>query len=294
MSLTDVTVSSTARRSIRSFSVWVWVLGAIVLFVSALNTFDNVGIGDDGFGIIGDNEYPWEIENPPVFEANGNTYSGTGSGVIRIPLEEHQQDPYVAHLVSGEYVDLSLTPADELGQPAGDRAWPDDVGDLWDTEDQLLVLPRDGDLELWVRNDGDWEFTLSKTDVDEIENGFASGTSNALLVYRGDAASARFVHKGEGVFFVTIQTLGGESDQPIIESGEVDQRLSWDPTDAVYITIEADDGRGAWSIDIDELATDAPVEPDPDPTTGEPTDPAALPATPASRTAAPRTLRGTP
>jgi hypothetical protein len=96
-----------------------------------------------------------------------------------------------------------------------------------------------------------------------MTDGYASDTSDVFLVYRGDAVSARFIHKGAGIFVVTIQTLGGESDQPIIESGEVDQRLSWDPTDAVYFTVEADDGRGVWSIDIDELATDARSAPDP-------------------------------
>ncbi|MFU8946487.1 hypothetical protein ACLRGF_07105 [Mycetocola zhadangensis] len=271
MSRTDLPVSSTARRRIRSFSIWVWIWGAIVLFVGALNTYADVGIGDDGFALIGDGENPWDVENPPLFEPDGNVYSGERSGVIRIPLEEHNQVPYVAHLDTGEYVDLYMTPAEDLDQPANDRYYPDNVGDLYEQGDDAFVIPPDGDLELWIRTDAPWQLTLTEADVDEITDGFASGTDNALLVYRGDALSARFVHKGDGIFFVTLQAAGARSERPIIESGEVNERISWDQTDALYITIEADDGRGVWSIDIDELATDAPATPDPEPTSPEPT-----------------------
>ena len=273
MSMRDVAVSSSARRRIRSFSVWVWVWGAIVLFIGALNTYAGVGFGNDGFAMLGDGENPWEVENPPLFDADGDTYAGEGSGLIQIPLDEHIQEPYTATLVAGEYVDLYVTSVDDLGRPDDDRGYPTRVADLYDVGDQAFVVPTEGDLELWIRTEGEWEFTLEKSEVVEIENGFASGKGNALLVYRGDAVSARFVHKGDGIFFVTLQTSNGETDRPIIESGDVDQRISWDPTDTVFVTIEADDGRGVWSVDIDELAADDPVEPEPEPTDPEPTDP---------------------
>ena len=259
MSMRDVSVSGTARGRIRSFSVWIWVWGALVLFVGALNTYADVGIGDEGLAILGDGENPWNVEDPPVFEPVGTTYSGEGSGLIEIPLEDHNQGPYTVTLVTGEYLTLYMTDVDDLGRPDDDRGYPTNVGYLYDTEDEMLLLPPDADLELWVNTDEPWEFTLERAEVAEITDGFAGGEGNDFLVYRGDAVSARFVHKGEGIFYVTIQTVGGRSDQPIIESGDVDQRQSWDPTDAVYISIEADDGRGAWSVDIDELATDAPA-----------------------------------
>jgi hypothetical protein len=161
-------VSKTARRRIRTFSVWIWVWGALVLFVGA----------------------------------------------------------------------------QDLALPEAQRGRPDNIAYLHRQGDTILVVPGDSDLELWVRGNGSWEITLQKAALREMTDGYASDTSNVFLVYRGDAVSARFIHKGAGIFVVTIQTLGGESDQPIIESGEVDQRLSWDPTDAVYFTVEADDGRG--------------------------------------------------
>lgn len=267
MSMRDVSVSGSARRRIRNFSVWIWVWGALVLFVGALTTYVDVGLGDDGFAILGDGDNPWDVEEPPVFEPDGTTYSGEGSGLIRIPLADHNQDPYTVTLVTGEYVDLYMTDVEDLGRPADDRGYPTNIAYVSNAGDEVLVLPTDADLELWVRTDDPWEFTLQKAAVTEITDGFADGTGNDFLVYHGDAASARFVHKGDGVFFVTIQTAGEYSDQPIIESGEVDQRQSWNPTTAVYFSVEADDGRGAWSIDIDELATDGPVDPDPEPTT---------------------------
>lgn len=258
MSTTAGSVTSTARARIRSFSVWVWVAGALVLFLGALNTYADVGIGDDGLAIIGPGENPWDVENPPVFEADGTTYSGDGPGLIRIPLEEHNQEPYIVHLNFGAYLDLYMTDADDLDLPYDEGGYPTNVGYLYDPEDEVLVLPPDADVELWVRADEPWEFTLQKAEVAEITDGYATGKGNDFLVYRGDAVSARFVHKGEGIFYVTIQTIGDRSDRPIIDSGNIDQRLSWDPTDVVYISIEHDADRGVWSVDIDELATDAP------------------------------------
>lgn len=292
MSLRDVTVSNSARRPIRTFSVLVWIWGAIVLFIGALNTFADIGIGDDGFAVIGEDENPWDAENPPVFEADGDVYSGAGSGVIRIPLEEHNQEPLAVRLDEGEYVDLFSTAPEDLDAPAADRYYPDTVAYLYDPGSEAFILPVDADLELWVRSDGDWSFTLTPANVTAMTDGYASGTGDELLVYRGDAVSARFTHKGTGPFYVTIQTAGGESDRPIIDSGEIDERLSWDPADSVFITIESDADRGVWSVDIDELATDDPVEPVPEPTPSDsPAAPAAHPAEPATVS---RHTRGTP
>jgi hypothetical protein len=261
VSLKAVPVSSAARARIRTFSVWLWVWGAIVLFIGALNTYADVGLGDDGLAIIGDDVNPWDVEEPPVFEPVGTTYSGDGSGVIRIPLEEHNEDAYSVTLVAGEYVDIYVTPAADLDQPANDRSYPNNIAYVYDPGDQALILPEDADLEIWVRSDDPWEFTIEKAEFTEITDGFASGTGNGYLVYRGNAVSARFLHRGDGIFFVTVQTVGGQSDRPIIESGDIDLRESWDPTSAVYISIESEEDRGAWSVDIDELAEDAPVDP---------------------------------
>ena len=259
MSLTDLSVSRTARRGIRTFSAWVWVWGAMVLFAGALNTYSDIGLDEDGFGLLSDNDAPWEMDDPPIIEASGNRYSDDGSGLIRIPRQEHDQAPYQVILTFDNDVDLFVTSPEDLALPEAQRGRPDAVASLHRQGDTALVVPGERDLELWVRGNGSWGITLQKAALREISDGFASDTANVFLAYRGDAASARFVHEGDGIFIVTVQTTGGVSDQPIIDSGWVDQRLSWDPTDAVYFTVEVDDGRGVWSIDIDELATDAPT-----------------------------------
>ena len=292
MSLGDVTVSSIARRRIRSFSVWAWITGAAIMAGVAFNTFNDVGIGGNGLGLLSEAGNPWEQANPTEFDdPDGDVWSGTGSGVIRIPRDEHNQEPYTVTLLEGENVDIFVTRPEEMDSPADER-WPDNIAYLYEPDDAALVLPADVDLEIWVRADGDWEFTLATTEVDEITDGIASGKGNGFLVYRGDALSAHLIHKGEGIFFVTLQIVGGDPDQPVIETGNVEQRVSWDPTEAVYFSIESDDERGAWTVDIDELATDAPEpeSPEPTPASPEPT-PAAQPAAPASR---PRRTRGTP
>ena len=297
MSLGRIAASGTAHRRIRSFSVWIWIAGALVMSGVAFNTYIDVGINDNGFGILGEEEYPWQQADPTVFEdRDGDTWSGNGNGVIRIPLEEHQQSPYIASLGSdaqdGDRVILSVSDVADVNDDPADRNWPTLIDYIRDG-DRTPVLPGDGLLELWVEADGDWSLTLEKVEVDEITSGIAGGKGNAFLVYRGDAVSARFMHKGDGLFYVTIQSAGTESERPIIESGDVNERLSWDPTDAVYFTIESDAENGAWTIDIDELATDAPESPTPEPS--EPaSDPAAYRPTAGTPTTASRPTRGTP
>jgi hypothetical protein len=259
VSMKDVSVSRTARRGIRTFSVGVWVVGAALLFIGALNTYSDIGLDGDGFGFLSDNDAPWEMDDPPIIEAHGNRYGAHQSGVIRIPLEEHNQAPYQVILTFDNNVDLFVTSPADLALPEAQRGRPDNIAYLQRQGDTALVVPGDSDLELWARGTGSWEITLQKAALREITDGFASDTANVFLVYRGDGVSARFIHRGSSIFIVTIQTHGGVSEQPINESGWVDRRLSWDPTDAVYFTVEADAGRGAWSIDIDEPGTDAPT-----------------------------------
>ncbi len=93
----------------------------------------------------------------------------------------------------------------------------------------------------------------------------ASGTDDTYLIYTGDAVSGRFIYVGDGIFFVTIYTAFTQ-DSPIIETGDVDERISWEPDAYVVIQIEAT--QGAWSIDIDRLAQSTPT-PTPTPTPTE-------------------------
>jgi len=278
----DAPVSRTARRGIRTFSVWVWVWGALVLFVGALNTYtveeevvDDVAVEDEAVEVSDGFTYPWEAAEPSVFEPDGTTYSGWAGGLIRIPIEKHDQDPYALTMVAGTYISLYATDAEDLGQPATDRSFPSSVASIYREGEEILILPQDADLELWVDANDPWEITLQKAEVTEIRNGFATGTHTGTgisgdtdtrhLVYRGDSVSAQFSHRGPGPFLVAIKSLDSSPDDTSSYSainaiGDADQRTSWDPTAAVYFSIKTDDFYdAAWSIDIDELATDAPT-----------------------------------
>lgn len=277
MSMTDVPVSSAARQRIRSFSVWIWVWGALILFIVALNVYAveeevvaGAAVEDVAVEVSDGFNNPWELAEPSVFEPDGTAYSGGGGGLIRIPLDEHDLDPYALTMIDGEYISLYATDAEDLGQPATDRSYPSLISSVYRKGSEILILPQDADLELWVDADGPWEFTLQKADVTEIGHGFATGahtgtgtgddTETRHLVYRGDAASAHFSHRGAGAFVVTAQSLDSSSHLAINGIGDVDQRASWDPTTAVYFSVRIDDRTdAAWSIDIDELATDAPT-----------------------------------
>lgn len=262
MSMDISTVSTTARRRINRFSAWVWAVGAVILFVNALIIYDGVGVeevevGDGGRTAVGDDAYPWDLADPPLFEADGTTYSGAGNGLISIPLEDHDEAPYLLTMLSEGYVSFSITEAEDLDLPDDDQFFPNNIGSVFGRDDTIHIVPNDADLELWVQSDDPWEFTLAQADVEEITDGFISGQGPALLAYRGDAVSAQFVHTGDGTFTVTVQLPGTWGDTPIIAFDEVNERLSWDPTDDVYFAIDADDETGAWSVDIDELAKDA-------------------------------------
>jgi hypothetical protein len=277
VSMKDVSVSRTARRGIRTFSVWVWVWGALVLFVGALNTyavevevFDDVAVEDEAVEdeavedapveLPDGRTAPWAMAEPTVFEPDGITYSGSGGGVIRIPLEEHNQDPYAVTQVSGVGITLYLTNAEDVGQPITARSLPAYVTSVY--SDESLIFPHEAELELWVVNDGLWEFTLQEAEITKIRDGFATGTGTGTrhLVYRGDAVSAHFSHRGTGRFNLTINPLDSYTTRPITAAGDVDQRKSWNPASAVYFTIETDTRQdSAWSIDIDELASAAPT-----------------------------------
>jgi hypothetical protein len=160
-------VSKTARRRIRTFSVWIWVWGALVLFVGA--------------------QY---LALPEAQRGRPDN--------IRIPLEEHDQAPYQAILTFDNDVDLFVTSPEDLALPEAQRGRPDNIAYLHRQGDTILVVPGDSDLELWVRGNGSWEITLQKAALREMMDGYASDTSNVFLVYRGDAVSARFIHKGAG------------------------------------------------------------------------------------------------
>jgi hypothetical protein len=169
--------------------------------------------------------------------------------------------PHSAPNVAGGEVMLYRTDPDEEPAYAGDVVWPQYVGYVAGDED-MLIVPSGDDLELWVGTDGPWQLRLAPIEATVMDDDGASGTEDTYLIYTGNSVSGRFVYIGDGIFFVTIYTAF-TVDSPIITTGDVDERVSWQPE--AYVVIEIEASQGAWSIDIDRLAQSTPA-PTPTPT----------------------------
>jgi hypothetical protein len=259
-------VSPSATRRIRSFSIVVWVIGAAVMAIAAALVFTRVGWDPDNNALVeldagGGYVNPWEQQDVAFADhgESSDTWSGNGNAVIHL---DEPTEPMQVGLVSGDSVDVFQSEESEpqLELAPDDRGWPNNVAYLYSDTDIGVILPREHTVELWVRAQGDWEIEISPLNAEPIED-FASGTGNAAFIYTGEALSARFQHKGDGIFFVSLYT-DTDDDQPIIESGRVDERISWDATSSVIFLVESDEGEGAWSIDIDDRADPDAADPD--------------------------------
>lgn len=251
--------SGLATRRIGLANGLLWILATLVLVVvGATTAYQFVVMPYQPGGAIYEADpygYPWEADEPvEAQDVGANLWSADGSAVIRIPAADFQE-PRRASIDAGADLDLYLTNPRDTEIFPDERPWPDNVGYLYGDSEQLLV-PTGADVELWVRADGPWQLLLEPVDVVEVTD-FYSGKGNGLVMYRGDAVSARLSHIGEGVFFVDVYTAF-ENDTPIIQSGDYEQRVSWAVDSWVVFEIESDADRGAWTIDIEELAGSTP------------------------------------
>lgn len=260
--------SRMATRRIGLANGLLWIVATIVLVVVGATTAYQYVVSpyqpDGGlFAGAGGYDYPWEAANPLEAENDGDTWSGEASAVIRIPAAQFTEPLRATRVVGGD-LELSRTNPADLEIYPGERPWPDYIGYLYGDRTSVIV-PDGHDLELWVASGGAWEMRLEPLDAIEVTD-FYSGTGNAVLVYRGDALSARFTHTGTGIFFVDVYTAF-ERDTPIIETGDVSQRLSWAIDSWVVFEIESSADRGAWTVTIENLASSTPAPTGPTPTT---------------------------
>jgi len=250
--------SGPATRRIGFANGLLWILATIVLVVVGATTAYQFVVlpytGGDLFG--GANAYPWQDADPVVAEeGDPNVWGAAGPAVIRLSAERLLR-PRRASIVAGQQVDLYRSNPSETDAVPGERPWPEYLAYLYGDED-AYVVPTGDDLELWITADGPWQLRLEPLSVPEITDAY-SGEGNGIAMYRGDAASARLTHVGEGVFFVDIYTAYASDTGAIIEVGAVDQRVTWGIDSWVVFVIESDADRGAWTIDIEELAGPAP------------------------------------
>lgn len=267
MTFAPPTASGPATRRIGLANGLIWIVAGIVLvIVGATSAYAFVvDPYTGGGGLLGGADYPWEIAEPlEAVEAEADVWGAEASGVIRIP-EADAREPLRVSVVSGEEVGLHVTHPDDLDAPANDRPWPEYIGYVYPDRDEILV-PLGADLEIWVEAGGPWRLRIEPVEdlihvTDEV-----SGEGNAVLMYRGESLSGTFRHRGDGVFFVEVLTLAERDTGAIIQSGEVDERISWDPGEYVVFVIESDAGRGGWTVSIDQLRGPGAGTPAPTPT----------------------------
>ncbi|KAE8765804.1 hypothetical protein [Georgenia thermotolerans] len=249
--------SDAAVEEIRRFSRWPWVVGAVAMVLVVLAVIGQVSYDAATGRLVADpgssaETYPWKLEDPPVVTAADGTWSGTGSALIQLDQPPGQVVPREVTVEHGR-VNLSVTKAaPQLSLPARDREWPRYVDYLSPSAGPAIVVPPAQErVELWVQGEGEWALSIEDLRPQPLETAH-DGTGNAVLQYTGDSLSARFVHRGNGVFTVTVHTDDG-ADTAIIESGDVDRRLSWDESSSVLFAIEST-GEGAWTVAVDQLA----------------------------------------
>lgn len=275
MTFAPPTASGIATRRLGLANGLLWIVAAIVLVVVGASSAYAFVVNPytPGGGLYNPNVgSPWLDDDPLVAEEVApNEWAADGSAVIRIPASDAAV-PLRATLTRGDEADLYRTdPAELENLEPGERPWPVFFGYLYGDRD-ILIVPTGDPLELWVRANGPWQLRLAPIDdLITIDDDY-DGRGDAVILYTGDAVSARFIHGGSGIFFVDITTAYDRNTGAIIESGAVDRRLSWMPDSWVVFEIESDGERGAWSIDIEQLAPSTPAPtsaptPTPTPTT---------------------------
>lgn len=250
--------SGVATARIRTYSIVLSVLGGFVAFIIAATSavMALLGGGVAGGGIGG--AQPWDDANPAVADhvAGSTVWSGVDAALITLTEADFANGPLLASNNRGTALELYLTRPEDIG--ATDRGYPDYI-DVQRDDEQNVIVPTGAITELWVVSAGAWALNLVPLDAETI-TGSLSGQGNGYVIYEGNATSAQFAHRGDGIFFVSV-FAANEVDRPIIDSGNVDARVSWTPSEYVVFFIESDADRGAWTIDIDLLARDATPTP---------------------------------
>ena len=263
-------VSRVATRQIGVANAIFWVLGSIVLvIVGATAAYSFVVSPFTGGAFYGDDQNPWEVDQPVVATEADGVWSADVSGVIRIPAEEFTYARMATVVAGGDVILYRTDPS--LGITSTDEYFYPEYLGYTGFDQPRVIVPTGDDLELWVEAGQAWQIRLAPIEATIMDDTGASGTGNAYLIYTGDAVSARFIYSGDGIFFVSVYTAFTD-DTPIITTGDWNQRLSWEPDSYVVFFIEADLGEGAWIVDIDELAQSNPTPtqtPTPTPTPTE-------------------------
>ncbi len=245
-------------RRIRVLTVIAAIAGALVLtgvVWGALYDLRIVDVRPIAADPNPDADSPWEFADPPelAIAEDGTLAVPAGGGVLHIERDAATPVLQVAAAADpADWIDISITPADQ--DPRDEYFYPDDVGYIASESDVAMLFPGERDLEVWFESDAQETLRISPVEATTFTSA-ASGEGDAVLLYEGDHISARAVHRGDGVFYVDTFTPAS-SDSPIIDSGRIDQRFSWDEGGPLVIRVQSTDG--PWTIEI-EGESGAPV-----------------------------------
>ncbi|MBD3941172.1 hypothetical protein IF188_05600 [Microbacterium sp. NEAU-LLC] len=263
---------------IRRFSLVTWIFGSIVVAVIAFIVFPQVAVNprtgeiEVGGDAYNDGPRPWEVADPQEYTVvDGELHGTRAGGFLRLPAGS----PLIqltggSDVEQADWVDVYQQLGTQTDTEAGDWDYPGYLGALYPDAEVLVLASTDADGLLWFgQSEADWTVKVTEPEVTPMDTTSASGTGNAVLMYEGDALSGRFQHTGTGVFLVGAVTVG-DWERLVNEVDEVDERVSWDPTDRVVFQVEADTGDGSWTITLDTPAGTA-SEPSATPTGDPPT-----------------------
>lgn len=272
-------VEGLARRATTIVRIVGGIVGAAVIVtgLGRLTIGDYGGLGLGGAG----GERPWNQDNPAQAVLEDGVLSGpAGGSVLRIPADEVPDGRLLAiGTFGGEptpYVGVDMTAEHALDDD--DVGYSDLISLGWlDGDRPTIIFPGDGDVELWFDADEAWTTTLGPIEYTPLVGGVNEGRGSAVLLYEGDALSARATHHGEGNFDVVVYQQHEDYDFAIIDHDLVDEGLTWSTGAPVAFAIESD---GApWTLTVHE--------PLPAPTASTGPDPVDSPAPAPSDTSAP-------
>ena len=235
-------------RRIRVLTAIAAIVSVLVLVGVVWGALDDLDMVEGApLGVDDPNDAPWDRAAPQelTIADDGTLQIPAGGGVLHVP--QSSSDPVLKITTTGEpsdWVDVSLTP-DGVVRDDDEYFYPDSAGDIFSEGDTVMLFPGARDLEVWFESEAAETLRVAPLEVDAM-GATASGEGDATLLYEGEHISARAVHRGDGVFFLDTFTPGGR-DSPVIESGDVDERFSWDGSPVVFVI----ESSGPWTLQID-------------------------------------------
>jgi hypothetical protein len=248
-----------ADHRIRRYTRGITVLGAVI----AVMTVGAVVLPTVERENSLQTQRPWTSENPvdAVREPGGGVWTASGSARVTLP-EELRNRPI--ELVSVERSESDVQAY--LGDASDPHRIPEYLGNIWDLEPTPIASYADS--ELWIVAKDAWRLEILPLDVGEFVSP-ASGDSDAVLVYTGEATSGTVRWSGTGLLFAIARTVDGYQSLAVSGDGDPDAppapgsaRFEWTASPFVVIEISAYDGI-EWTLEVDESGPDAGVTPAP-------------------------------